>query len=121
VVAPGLPAGLTAAAVGRAAQLDVLAPVWLLEPVDGGTGTSRLTVSGTASVFEATVSVEVRRGSAVVARATATASVGAPGRGDWRTSVALPPGDYVLSAYEVSEKDGSRVGVDTKRVTISGR
>jgi hypothetical protein len=33
VVAPGLPA---AGAVARAAQSAVLAPVWLLDPVDGG-------------------------------------------------------------------------------------
>jgi hypothetical protein len=121
VVAPGLPAALTATALGRADQLNTLAPVWLLDPVDGGTAAATMTVSGTASVFEATVSVEVRRGSAVLARTTATASVGAPGRGDWRATLSVPPGDYVVAAYEVSEKDGSRVGVDTKRVTVSGR
>lgn len=118
VVAPGLPAALTAAA-GRGAQLDMLAPVWLLDPADGGRSGAPLTVSGTASVFEATVSVEVRRGSVVVATATATASVGAPGRGDWSAKVMLPPGDYVVSAFEASEKDGARVGVDTKRVTVT--
>jgi Immunoglobulin-like domain of bacterial spore germination/Sporulation and spore germination len=121
VVAPGLPAGLTAAAVGRSAERDMLAPVWLLDPVDGGSAGTPLTISGTASVFEATVSVEVRRGSAVMARTTGTASVGAPGRGAWTATVSVPPGDYVVSAYEASEKDGSRVGVDTKRVTVTGR
>jgi hypothetical protein len=119
VVAPGLPAALTATAVGRGPQLDLLAPVWLLDPVDGGAAGTRMTVSGTASVFEATVSIEVRRGSDVVARTTATASVGAPGRGDWTASLSLPAGDYVIAAYEASEKDGSRVGVDTKRVTVT--
>jgi immunoglobulin-like protein involved in spore germination/sporulation and spore germination protein len=119
VVAPGLPAALTATARGRGAPIDLLAPVWLLDPVDGGTAGSRMTVSGTASVFEATVSVEVHRGSALVARTTATASVGAPGRGDWTATVTLPAGDYVISAYEASEKDGARVGVDTKRVTVT--
>jgi hypothetical protein len=119
VVAPGLPAALTATALGRGAQLDMLAPVWLLDPVEGGTAGTRMTISGTASVFEATVSIEVRRGSDLVARATATASVGAPGRGDWTATVTVPAGDYVVSAYEASEKDGSRVGVDTKRVTVT--
>jgi hypothetical protein len=122
VIAPGLPAALTATAMGRADQLSVLAPVWLLHPVDGGAAGPSMTVSGTASVFEATVSVEVRRGSAVMASTTATASVGAPGRGDWSTTISVPPGDYVVAAYEASEKDGSpRLGVDTKRVTVSGR
>jgi Immunoglobulin-like domain of bacterial spore germination/Sporulation and spore germination len=119
VLAPGLPAALTATAAGRGDQLDLLAPVWLLDPVDGGASGAPMTVSGTASVFEATVGVEVSRGSVVLARVTATASVGAPGRGDWSAKVMVPPGDYVVSAFEVSEKDGSRVGVDTKRVTVT--
>ena len=119
VVAPGLPAALTATPVGRGAQLDLLAPVWLLDPPDGGGAGTRMTVSGTASVFEATVSIEVRRGSTVVARTSATASVGAPGRGDWTATMSVPAGDYVIAAYEASEKDGSPVGVDTKRVTVT--
>jgi hypothetical protein len=118
VVAPGLPA---APAAGRAGQAGVLAPVWLLNPVDRGAAGAAMLVSGTASVVEATVAVEVRRGAAVVARTTATASVGAPGRGAWSARVSVPPGEYVVAAYEVSAKDGSPVGVDTKRVTVSGR
>ncbi len=120
VVAPGLPAALTGTATGRGEELDMLASVWLLAPLDGGAAGTPMTVSGTASVFEATVSIEVRRDSAVLARATATASVGAPGRGEWSTTVSVPPGEYVVAAFEVSEKDGSRVGVDTKRVSVTG-
>jgi Immunoglobulin-like domain of bacterial spore germination/Sporulation and spore germination len=118
VVAPGLPA---AGAVGRAGQAAVLAPVWLLAPADGGTAGSRLTVSGTASVFEATLGVEVRSGTRVLARTTATASTGAPGRGTWSATLSVPPGSYVVAAYELSEKDGGTVAMDTKRVTVSGR
>jgi hypothetical protein len=118
VIAPGLPAD---AAVGRAAQSGVLAPVWLLDPVDGGTAGSRLTVSGTASVFEAAVGVEVRHGAEVLARATATASAGAPGRGGWTATLSVPPGSYVVAAFERSAKDGAEVAVDTKRVTVSER
>ena len=119
VVAPGLPPALTRAPLARAAQLDVLAPIWLLSPSDGGRSGRKLVLQGTASVFEATVSVEVRRGADVAAGTTATASVGAPGRGAWTATVTLPPGDYVVAAYEVSAKDGSRLSVDTKRVTVS--
>jgi hypothetical protein len=99
----------------------VLAPVWLLDPVDGGTAGSRLTVSGTASVFEATVGVEVRRGAEVLARTTTTASAGAPGRGEWIATLSVPPGSYLVAAYELSADDGTEVAVDTKRVTVSGR
>jgi len=118
VVAPGLPAG---AAVGRAAQSRVLAPVWLLDPVDGGTAGSRLSVSGTASVFEAAVGIEVRSGAEVLARTTATASASAPGRGNWAATLSVPPGRYVVAAFALSAKDGAEVAVDTKRVTVSGR
>ena len=118
VVAPGL---LAAAATARAAAAGVLAPVWLLDPVDGGTAGSRLTVSGTASVVEAAVGVEVRHGGEVLARATATASAGAPGRGEWTATLSVPPGSYVVAAFERSAKDGAEVAVDTKRVTVSGR
>ncbi len=118
VVAPDLPA---AGPAGRADQSAVLAPVWLLDPVDGGTAGRRLTVSGSASAFEATVEVEVRRGPRVLARATATASAGGPGRGDWRATLSVPPGSYVVAAFEPSEKDGAEVAADTKRVTVSGR
>jgi hypothetical protein len=118
VVAPGLPASLTGAPVGRAGQVDVLAPIWLLSPADGSRAGRRVVLRGTASVFEATVNVEVRRGADVVAKATATATVGAPDRGDWTATVTLPPGAYVLAAYEVSAKDGTRLSVDTKRVTV---
>jgi hypothetical protein len=107
--------------VGRAAQSRVLAPVWLLAPADGGTAGSRLTVSGTASVVEATVGIEVRRGAEVLARTTATASASATVRGDWAATVSVPPGDYVVAAFERSARDGSEVAVDTKRVTVVGR
>ena len=118
VVAPGLPAALTRAPLGRAPQVDVLAPIWLLSPAEGDRSGRKVVVKGTASVFEATVSVEVRRGSAVVATATATASVGGPGRGEWTATVRLPPGHYVVAAYEMSAKDWSRLYVDTKRITV---
>jgi Immunoglobulin-like domain of bacterial spore germination/Sporulation and spore germination len=118
VVAPGLPA---AVATGRAAAAGVMAPVWLLDPVDGGSAGSRLTVSGTASVLAAAVGVEVRRGGEVLARAAATASAGAPGRGEWTATLSVPPGSYVVAAFERSAKDGVEAAVDTKRVTVSGR
>lgn len=118
VVAPGLPAAL-GAALPRAAPLDVLAPVWLLTPADGGRSGRRVQLTGTAAVFEATVSVEARQGGRVVARGVATATVGAPERGEWSTTLTLPPGDYVIAAYEESAKDGSPLATDTKRVTVT--
>jgi Immunoglobulin-like domain of bacterial spore germination/Sporulation and spore germination len=119
VIAPGLPAELTARPLGRAGQLDVLAPVWLLTPSDGGRAGRRVVLTGTASVFEATVSIEARQGARVVARTFATASVGAPERGEWTATVTLPPGDYVLAAFEASARDGTELSTDTKRVKVA--
>jgi hypothetical protein len=32
----------------------------------------------------------------------------------------VPPGDYVLKAFESSAQDGSETFVETKRVTVTG-
>jgi hypothetical protein len=100
----------------RAPQAQVLAPVWLDVP-EGGTIDG--TFGGTATVFEATVSWQVRQGDRVVDEGFSTASVGAPERGTWTATTDVPPGDYELWAFESSAKDGSMQFVDTKQVTIT--
>ena len=99
----------------RAPAAEVLAPVWLDvahgATIDGSFG-------GTASVFEATVTWQVRDGGRVVDEGFDTASTGAPGRGTWSSRTDAPPGDYDLWAYETSAEDGSITWLDTKRVTI---
>ena len=101
--------------MARRPALDVLAPVWLDVQegavLDGSFG-------GTAAVFEATVSWELRSGGRVVDQGFATASTGAPGRGEWSATTDAPPGDYELAAYESSAEDGSVTWLDTKRVTL---
>lgn len=104
--------------VRRAPQIDVVAPVWLLRPRDGETVGRRVALSGTASVFEANVSIQVRRGGAVVAETFATATQGAPGRGEWSATVTLEPGSYEIRAFESSPEDGRPTAVDSKRVTV---
>ena len=104
----------------RAPAAEVLGPVWVLEPVEGGTVPSSGTVGGTASVFEATVSWEWLRDGEVAASGFVTATEGAPARGEWAAAVDVPPGDYVFRAFEESAEDGSRTFVDDKRVTVTG-
>ena len=95
---------------------QVLAPVWLDVAegaiVDGSFG-------GTATVFEATVSWELRRAGAVVDEGFSTASSGAPERGTWSATTDLPAGQYELRAWESSAQDGSVTWLDTKTVTIA--
>ncbi len=101
----------------RGPAAEVLGPVWLDLP-EGGTFAG--TFGGTASVFEATVSWELRQGTRVVKEGFSTASIGAPGRGEWTATVSAPAGTYDLWAFESSAEDGSRMFVDSKRVTLKG-
>ena len=111
----------TARLLTRAPAIDTLGPVWL-DVAEGGTISGPF--GGTASVFEATVSWELRQEGRVVQEGFSTATEGAPGRGEWKGSLDnaadVPPGDYELWAYESSAEDGSITWLDTKRVTVRG-
>jgi hypothetical protein len=106
--------------VGRAPAAEVLGPVWVLTPTEGGTLAAGEQFGGVATVFEATVSWQWLQDGEVVAEGFSTATEGAPGRGEWSAAVDVPPGDYELKAFESSAKDGSETFVDTKRVTVTG-
>jgi hypothetical protein len=103
--------------VSRASGWEVLGPVWIDVP-EGGSISGEF--GGSATVYEATVSWELRQGDRVVQDGFSTASEGAPGRGEWTAQVDVPPGDYELWAYESSARDGSVTWLDTKRVTVTG-
>jgi hypothetical protein len=103
----------------RAPAAEVLGPVWILTPEEGGSVPVGGTFGGEASVFEATVSWEWVQGDTVVAEGFSTAEEGAPGRGAWEATVDVPPGDYVLRAFESSAEDGSVTFLDTKNVTVT--
>jgi immunoglobulin-like protein involved in spore germination len=65
-------------------------------------------VTGSASVFEATLVVELEQGGKPVAHVTATASQGAPGRGAFDTTLTAPgTGPATVVAYAPSAEDGS--------------
>ena len=102
--------------LSRAPAIETLAPVWLdVEQgavLDGSFG-------GTAAVYEATVSWQLRQGGRVVEEGFSNASIGAPGRGEWTAQADVPPGSYELWAYESSAQDGSVTWLDTKAVTVS--
>jgi hypothetical protein len=103
----------------RGPAAEVLGPVWVLTPEQGGSVPRGGEVGGEASVFEATVSWEWVQGDTVVAEGFSTAEEGAPGRGAWSTRADVPPGDYVFRAFESSAEDGSVTFLDTKDVTVT--
>ena len=80
-----------------------------------------IAVDGTASVFEATLVVELRQGGRVVAKRTVTASNGAPERGTFRTTLAAPEaGAATIAAYAPSAVDGSPQHEQDVPVTVVG-
>lgn len=109
--------GLATQPLRRGPQGEVLGPVWILAPATGATVGADLTISGIESVFEGTVSWEVRSGSTLVKRGFVT-GVGAPGRGTWSAHVRLAPGSYVVRAWEASAKDGSVTFLDDKAFRV---
>lgn len=104
--------------MSRGQAASELAPVWILTPTEGGTLRRGATFGGEASVFEATVSWQLVQAGTVVKEGFATASTGAPGRGSWSAVADVPPGDYLLRAFESSAEDGRETFVDDKRITV---
>jgi Immunoglobulin-like domain of bacterial spore germination/Sporulation and spore germination len=114
--------------VGTAAftrkHFDDLLPAILVEsPVIGQRVSSPVTVSGTANVFEATVSLRILdENGNEVANTFTTATCGTGCRGDYSVSVPFSvdheqPG--TVEVYESSAKDGSRINVVDIPVTLT--
>ncbi|HKE64134.1 MAG TPA: GerMN domain-containing protein [Micromonosporaceae bacterium] len=103
----------------RAAAVDALAPVWVIDPQQNAvTGTS-VTVNLAGIVFEGTIQMRVRSAAGkVVVQKTVQLSVGAPVQGVATVHITLTPGTYTVEAYEVSLKDGSIVALDGHTFTV---
>ena len=84
-----------------------LAPILVEAPVAGAEVPQTFHVSGTASVFEATLVVQLTRDRKVLSKQTVTASEGAPGRGSFAATFTASPGPLVVSAFSPSAADGS--------------
>ena len=100
----------------RAPAAEVLGPVWI-DAVEGHDVGSR--VGGSATVFEATVSWDLQQDGRTVQEGFSTATEGAPGRGTWTAELDLPPGEYLLRAWESSAEDGSVSWLETRNVRVS--
>lgn len=114
----------TTGAIGRAAQANTLAPIWVVEPALNAKVQRTFTVTGTATVFEATVSWAVTRpgSSTQLAHGFVTATNGAPARGDFTVKVTLPAGttgDIVFTAWESSAEDGRVTHPDSKTYRVA--
>lgn len=87
--------------------------IWVTAPVAGEKVGATFSLRGNARVFEATVSWRLRDDTgAVLAEGFTMASEGAPGRGDFETTVTFKPspsGKGRLEVFETSMKDGSDI------------
>jgi hypothetical protein len=93
-------------------DLEDVTPVILVEsPLPGETVTSPISVRGTSNTFEATMRVEVRRGTDLLVSETVTASSGSGERGTFSASldVAESPGPITLVAFEPSAENGQPI------------
>jgi hypothetical protein len=113
----------TTGTLTRASSSDTLGPIWVITPGQLTTVGHSLTVTGVASVFEATVSWSLRTlAGTEIASSSVTASEAAPTRGTWTVHVTIPPsvhGDVVFKAWEASAEDGRELTPDDKRFHLA--
>jgi hypothetical protein len=84
-----------------------LAPISVESPAAGAVVPATFHISGTASVFEATLVVQLVRGGHVLSKQTVTASEGAPARGSFDATFTATPGDLTVTAFAPSAADGT--------------
>jgi hypothetical protein len=84
-----------------------LSPIFVETPVPGGEVPQTFHVSGSASVFEATLVVRLLRDGKELEKRTVTASEGAPGRGTFDATFTATPGPLQVQVFSPSAEDGS--------------
>jgi len=117
------PASPTTTAPGTITALpawQVWGHVWITAPAENATVASSVEIAGEASVFEGTVTWQLRSNGGVLKTGIVNADLGAPNRGLWSFTLdGLAPGQYAIRAYETSAKDGSVTFLDDKMFTVS--
>jgi hypothetical protein len=82
-------------------------PIFVESPAAGANVEHTFHVSGTASVFEATLVVQLVRDGKVIEKRSVTASEGAPGRGTFDATFNATPGALTVAAFSPSAADGT--------------
>jgi sporulation and spore germination protein/immunoglobulin-like protein involved in spore germination len=102
----------------RGKALDVLYGVWIISPQQGEQPGRDVQIHLAGIAFEATINYDILRDGKVVKHQVVTLDAGAPQQGEFTTTVQLDPGDYVIQAYAVSQKDGGRQHQDSHTFTV---
>lgn len=95
--------------IGRRAIEDQTPQILIESPLPGDTVSSPIRLRGTANVFEANVSIEIRdETGTVILEAFTTATSGNGTRGTFDTKLSLPTasGNLTIVAFEASAEDG---------------
>ena len=111
--------GVPAREVTRADLTNVLPPIFIDPPLE--TATSPLSVNGSASVYEGTVSLRLEANGETLATGFTTAAEGGPGRGDFHALLPFEvdePTDATLVAFERSAADNSETKVARASVRL---
>lgn len=96
----------------RGPALDVLAPVWLVDPQAGSVNPAALPVTVYAVAPDATVRLRVTGDGRVVYEGDVRLDKAAPERGEGRATLPdLPPGDYTVEASVGGDADAHDVTV----------
>jgi hypothetical protein len=107
----------------RADFEDLLPAILVESPLIGQRVSNPVTISGTANVFEATVSIRILdQNGDEVARTFTTATCGTGCRGDYSVSVSYDVGREqpgTIEVFESSAQDGSMINVQSIPVTLS--
>jgi hypothetical protein len=94
-------------ALTRADFTSYIPPIFVEVPAAGANVQRTFHVSGTASVFEATLVVQLVRDGKVIEKRSVTASEGAPGRGTFDATFTATPGPLTVAAFSPSAADGT--------------
>ena len=85
-----------------------LPTIFVESPASGAQVPRSITVTGSATVFEATLVIELVRDGIVLVKHTVTASEGAPARGTFETTLQAPSsGPATVRAFAPSAEDGT--------------
>jgi hypothetical protein len=101
------------------ADLTPLAQIFVSSPQRDSAVTSPVRISGTASVFEAGFTMQVRHQGKLLQTVPLTATIGAPDRGTFDDTINLSPGHYQLVFFEPSAANGAPLHPTTVDITVT--
>ncbi len=106
--------------LARGPSLEVLAPIWVIDPQQGATVGGTVTVLVDGIAFEARAVVRIRDASGAVVREQPidVGSYGVPARGTATVTLTLAPGRYTVQGFVFSARDGSVQDLDDHQFTV---